>query len=123
MTPATNMNEERWPWMAELNKNTEKEFFRTMEENDYPKSVVADVHFEDGSFIEIELFRNNNTEVYYYHKENEDRQCPNITQYIEDNLYSWEELMDAYDDAETLDEWQANGFRDEADYWQYRLGS
>ncbi len=109
--------------MAELNEHTEKEFFRTMEEHDNPKSVVADVHFEDGSFIEIELFRNNNTEVYYYHKENEDRQCPNITQYIEDNLYSWEELMDAYDDAETLDEWQANGFRDEADYWQYRLGS
>jgi len=117
------MNEERWHWMAELNKNTEKEFFRTMEESDNPKSVVADVHFEDGSFIEIELFRNNNTEVYYYHKENEDRQCPNITQYIEDNLYSWEELMDAYDDAEPLDEWQANGFRDEADYWRYRLGS
>ena len=110
--------------IEKLNRNMADAFFDAFNEKDNPRSVIASVEMGDGSTIETELHQDNNLDVYIYHADqNNERQCPNITQYIEENLIDWDELKDAYDDAEPLDEWQTNGFRDEADYWQYRLGS
>ena len=116
----------RKPWIDRLNDNIEDAFFEAFNEQDSPRSVLASVEMGDGSFIETELHSDNTIDVYIYHadEENNVRECPNIVTYIEDNLVSWEELKQKYDDADiVMDVWQQHGFRNEADYWHYRFGS
>lgn len=110
-------------WIEKLNASMTAAFFDAFNEQDNPRSVLASVEMGDGSFIETELHRDNTLDVYIYHADRKnDRECPNITQYIEDNLIGWDELKEQYDDAQPEDEWTAHGFRNEADYWHYRLG-
>jgi hypothetical protein len=111
-------------WFDELKERMHDAFFKVHNEEDCPTAAFADYHFDDGSFLEVELHKKNNVvDVYYYHAyEKVDRDCPNITQYIEDNLPDWDEYMEQYEDAYPEDEWQAHGFDNEADYWHYRLG-
>ena len=110
-------------WIEKLNANMTAAFFDAFNEQDNPRSVLASVDFTDGSFIEAELHRDNTLDVYIYHADcNNERECPNITAYIEDSLIGWNELKEQYDDAQPEDEWTAHGFRNEADYWHYRLG-
>lgn len=110
-------------WFKQLQNRMRDDFFEAHNEEDHPTTAFADVHFDDGSFLEVELNKNNTIDVYYYHADEKvDRDCPNITQYIDDNLPDWDEYLEQYEDAEPEDEWQAHGFRDEADYWRYRLG-
>ena len=113
----------RWPWMAELDKRMEKAFFDACNEGE-PKSVLASMDFADGSMIEVELCSDNQVLVYIYHaNEQVERDLPNMREYIEDNLISWEELAEKYESAMPEDEWTAHGFRNEADYWHYRMSS
>lgn len=58
-----------------------------------------------------------------------DKNRPNIEmaleKYLKENIAEGEfftEVEDDYRDR-TMDEWQRNGFRNEADYWHYRLGA
>lgn len=109
-------------WFNKLSKNLEEAFTEAHNIYDYPESVSADVNFNDGSFIEVELYKNNNLDVFIYHADEKvERECPNITKYLEDNLPDWEVLKEDYE-SYPQDEWQAHGFKDEADYWHYRLG-
>lgn len=109
-------------WIEKLNKNMTAAFFDAFNGGDTAESVTAGVKFSDGSSLEVELYRNNNLEVYLYHADREnERPCPNITQRIEDNLIGWDELKEQYDNALPEDEWTGNGFRSETDYWNCRL--
>jgi len=111
-------------WIEELNENMTTAFFDEFNELVSPRSVLASVEMGDGSYIEVELHRDNTVDVYIYHADpNNERECPNIERYIEDNLIDWDELKEQYDEAQPEDEWTAHGFRNEADYWHYRLGS
>jgi hypothetical protein len=96
-----------------------------MGEDRYCQQALASVDFPDGSFIEVELFRKNNSiDVYFYHAdEDNDRECPNIEDYIQDNLPDWSALMEEYEDAEVdMDEWQSHGFANEAAFWRWKEG-
>lgn len=116
------MGKRQKKWQDRLNDALEDAFIEAHNIHDCPESVVASVKFADGSYIEVELYKNNNIEVYYYHADKSNQMdCPNITKYLEDNLADWDVLKEMYDNYPT-DEWQANGFRDEADYWRYRMG-
>lgn len=113
---------QRWPWFARLLDNLDNAFNDVMANDDYPKQVVADTDLDDGSTIEIELFRDNTLDVYFYrNKQTKEDNLPNIVQYLEDNLPDWDTLEEEYRDA-VMDVWQQHGFRDEADYWHYRMG-
>lgn len=110
-------------WIEKLNASMTAAFFDAFNEQDNPRSVLASVEMGDGSFIETELHPDNTLDVYIYHADRKnERECPNITAYIEDSLIGWNELKEQYDDAQPEDEWTAHGFRNEADYWHYRLG-
>jgi hypothetical protein len=112
-------------WFERLADNLRDAYFQKHNEEDYPRSVLADVHFDDGSFVEVELFKKNNSiDVYYYHADEKvERDCPNITRYIEDNLPDWSALMEEYEDADVeMDEWQSHGFADEVAYWRWKEG-
>lgn len=110
-------------WIEKLNASMTAAFFDAFNEQDNPRSVLASVEMGDGSFIETELHLDNTLDVYIYHADRKnERECPNITAYIEDSLIGWNELKEQYDDAQPEDEWTAHGFRNEADYWHYRLG-
>lgn len=110
-------------WIEKLNASMTAAFFNAFSLYDNPQSVIASVVMGDGSYIDVELFRNNDVNVWAYHADRKnERECPNITAYIEDSLIGWNELKEQYDDAQPEDEWTAHGFRNEADYWHYRLG-
>lgn len=58
-----------------------------------------------------------------------DEQYPNIEKAVQEyvnanfNADEWySELID-YNESLCEDEWQSHGFRDEADYWRYRMGA
>lgn len=109
-------------WVEKLNRSMLDAFFDAFNDEENHDSVVATLKFTDGSSLEVELYRTNNLEVYIYHADRKnERKCPNITSCIEDNLYSWDDLKERYDAAMYEDEWAANGFRDETDYWNQRL--
>lgn len=111
-------------WIDKINESLAEAYFDQRNDGENPKSVVGYYQFGDDSELEVELFRNNTVKVYIYHcDENNERECPNIVDYIEANTYNWEELSDAYDEAAVeYDEWQSHGFRDEADFWRWKEG-
>lgn len=119
-------NSYKWQWMQELDKRIMNAFEDAFNESDPeypPKSVHTDVIFDDDSCIEICINRNNDVEVNFYHSNSSERLCPNIEQYIQDNLPSWDDYYEAYcENNQPWDEWTEHGFRNEADYWKYRLG-
>lgn len=86
-------------WFDELTENLRSAYARTREVDDRPGSVVASVYFNDGCFIDIELYRNNDMDVFVYHADNSDRPCPNIVKHIEDNIPDWYVLEEEYEDA------------------------
>lgn len=119
-------NKYRWQWMQRLDERVYEKF-----ENDYydgwdyqTKSILVDFYFDDGSFIEVEMNSKNEVDVFIYHKnEDNERDCPNLEAYIIDNLPSWDEYVALYEKTNVYeDEWTSHGFRNEADYWKYRLG-
>ena len=117
----------RWHWMRVLDDRLYEAFQIAYNESDKefpPKSVLCDMYFDDFCCIEVEITRSGDVNINAYHKdERNERECPNIEQYIVDNLPSWEEYYDAYcDSAEVFDEWTSHGFRNEDDYWRYRMG-
>lgn len=119
------MNNKKKTWFDRLTENLHDRFFECMDEDRYCQQVLASVDFPDGSFIEVELFKvNNSIDVYFYHAdEGNDRDCPNIEDYIQDNLPDWSALMEEYEDAEVdMDEWQSHGFANEAAFWRWKEG-
>lgn len=111
-------------WIDTINERLVEAYFDQRNEGEWPKSVSAYYEFKDDSQIEVELYSNNTVKIFFYHSDDSnERACPNIVDYIEANTHNWEDLSGAYEDAAVeCDEWQAHGFRDEADYWHYRLG-
>lgn len=94
------MSNNKKSWFDELAENLRQSFFEARDDafRCY-KSVAAEVRFNDGSFIDIELHNNNDIDVFIYHADGSDRPCPNIVQHIEDNIPDWEELAEEYEDA------------------------
>jgi len=117
------MTKKNKTWYERLLQDLDNSFAQAMGE-EYPKLVSGEVEFTDGSSIVITLYRNNDIDVCYYHADDDnDRLCPNIEKFLEDNIPDWETLEENLRDFNMrVDEWQAHGFRDEADYWHYRLG-
>ena len=119
------MGKPKKTWFDRLNDDLRDRFFEGMNEDRYLQQVLASVDFPDGSFVEVELFKvNNSIDVYFYHAdENNDRNCPNIEDYIQDNLPDWSALMEEYEDADVeMDEWQSHGFANEAAFWRWKEG-
>ena len=119
------MSKTKKTWFDRLTENLHDRFFECMNEDRYCQQVLTSVNFDDGSFIEVELFRKNNSiDVYFYHADDDnDRECPNIEDYIQDNLPDWSALAEEYENAEpTTDEWNEHGFRDEVDFICYKYG-
>jgi dTDP-D-glucose 4,6-dehydratase len=117
------MNTKKNNWFKALKEGLTDNYNESRTEEEHPKSVFTSVDFRDGSAIEVTLYRDNHIEVDYYHADEDvDRDCQNITQYMEDNLPSWDELEKEWKESLPEDEWTAHGFRNEADYWHYRLG-
>ena len=119
------MSKTKKTWFDRLNENLRKDFVQAFDDSDYFEQVLTSVDFPDGSFIEVELFRKNNSiDVYFYHADGDnDRECPNIEDYIQDNLPDWSALMEEYEDAAVeMDEWQQHGFANEAAFWRWKEG-
>lgn len=110
-------------WMQKLSDNMFDDFAKRHNEEHCVRSVITDYHFNDGSFIEVELTSNDEVNVWFYHKDaNVDRNCENIEQFIVDNLPHWDDYKQEYEESFIEDEWQAHGFKDEADYVRYKFG-
>lgn len=118
------MSKNEKSWFDRLTEDITDSYFEARNsEYTTPRAVLGIVHFDDGSFLEVELNKNNGVKVMPYHADEKcDRALPNITKFIEDNLISWDELCEQWEDVLPEDEWQAHGFRNEADYWHYILG-
>ena len=113
----------RWEWMAILNQRILDDYFEERNESDNPNYLFGSVEMTDGSFIEVEVRNGCDVSIMFYHKDSLcDRPLPNLEQYIMDSLYTEDEMREEWDDSWPKDEWQAHGFRNEADYWHYRLG-
>ena len=104
------MSNTKKSWFDELTEAMKTSFAHAHEEMECPRSAVASVKFNDGSFIDVELFPNNSVDVYTYHADGRDRECPNIVAYIEDNLPDWDVLAE---------EWDENNELLETDYLQF----
>lgn len=117
-------NEYRWPFMAQLTERMSEAFSDRFNGEYTTGGILADVHLDDESFLEVEIFANNTVDVYIYHRDEANkRACPNVEKYIQDNMPSWRDYVDEYNDScQPYDEWQEHGFRDEADYWRWKEG-
>lgn len=111
-------------WIDKLNECLLENYCDKRNDGEWPKSVMGWCHFDDDSEIEVELFSDNTIKVFLYHSdEDNERECPNIVDYIDAETYDWEELADEYDDAAVAcDGWNEHGFRDEADFWRWKEG-
>ena len=79
---------------------------------------------DDNGSVKVVNGRLGYIEVFDY-----DEQYPNIEKAVQEyvnanfNADEWySELID-YNESLCEDEWQSHGFRDEADYWRYRMGA
>lgn len=104
------MSNTKKSWFDELTEAMKTSFAHAHEETECPRSAVASVKFNDGSFIDVELFPNNSVDVYIYHADGSDMECPNIVAYIKDNLPDWDVLAE---------EWDENNELLETDYLQF----
>lgn len=95
--------------------------------------ICTNVDTNDGWF-DIGYFKRKGTwvaEVTVYHDyENEDnpkgygRECPNLEKYLSEQLkdcIDWDNVEEYWREQD-MDEWQWNGFRDEADFWRWKEG-
>ena len=116
----------RWHWMQVIFERMYQAFEDACIGNEgiVPEYISNDMNFDDGCFVEVEMERLGKTNINLYHKEiKNERSCPNVEQYILDNLPNWDEFYELYcENNRPTNEWIENGFRDEADYWRYRLG-
>lgn len=91
------------PWADRINDAMEDAFFDAFNNGDDPKAVLTSFDLNDGSTIEVELMKDNSVNVIIYHAgEDNERECPNIVAFIEDNLNNWQDFMDAYNEADVL---------------------
>ena len=117
----------RWAWMDEIADKMGECFdsaFSGADPEYPPTSVLADYHFNDGSFIEVEMFKHSQPDVFIYHADKgNERECPNLERYIQKSLPRWDDYLEAFNEScEPYDEWNEHGFRDEADFWHYIFG-
>jgi len=90
-------------WADRINDAMEDAFFDAFNNVGDPKAVLTSIDLNDGSTIEVELMMDNSVNVIIYHAdEDNERECPNIVAFIEDNLSSWQDFMDVYNEADML---------------------
>lgn len=110
-------------WMNTLNESTREAIVNALNYDPEADHAYGCVEFNDDCYVEVRIDERESLELTIYHSSDDnERPLPNVRQYIMDNIVSWEEVYNDWADDD-MDEWQANGFRDEADYWRYRLGS
>lgn len=68
--------------------------------------------------IEVDCRGNNVIEV--YHDNNSERPCPRLVAAINDELPVWEDVEKEFKEDCEEDEWTLHGFRDAADYYNWR---
>lgn len=99
--------------------------------DDYPKNFGATINTNDG-YIDLWMVRHKydhyTCEACVYHddesKNTEERQLKNLEEFLAkelDDCVDWDDLHERfiYDNE---DEWEAHGFRDEADFWHWKEG-
>lgn len=84
----------------------------------------ASVDTNDGT-IEVFYFRKNGKwqiEVCIYQDNDKGVELTNFQKYLENNIeVDWDAVEEQWQENE-MDEWQAHGFRDEADFWHWKEG-
>lgn len=91
-------------------------------EVDYYVTVYSNIyHNNTGIYFRSD---NNETTIEVFNDENPCRDYNNVTDWLEEHLQRDDVLDELKRQIEyaTEDEWEAHGFRDEADYLRYRYG-
>lgn len=114
-------------WLDSVSDTVSSAFQTAMEDRsikDPPKSVTAEYWFEDESFIEVTVSNTNTVSIILCHRDdNNSRDCPNVVDCLRRKLPNWSEFYEEFlEQNRDCNEWTEHGFRNEADYWHYRLG-
>lgn len=92
------------------------------EGSEYAKDASTNVETKDGC-IELYMDKYGNYEVFIYHNNDSESECPLLCKAIEDGLPDWRETVEQWEeDNPPYDIWNEHGFRDAADYYKYRYG-
>lgn len=81
---------------------------------------------DDDSIIEVETFCDGKLIINFYPKDMDvnEKDYPNIREGIEAICPCWDEVTDEVkEENQPYDEWNEHGFRDEADYNNWRYGN
>lgn len=110
--------------LKQLIEDLEQALFEDMCEgcND-DTSFSATVPTEDGE-IEVYICESDgwDPEVTVYHAGDNLRENPNLEKFLEERVeVDWDAVEEYWRDND-LDEWEAHGFRDEADFWRWKEG-
>jgi hypothetical protein len=112
----------------ECTKAIMAEAFETYEPGEYV-SIAAKVE-KDDYLLDLYYYRDNKrnewlSEVMVNHKFGEDMRCSsNVERYMEEHLngcVDWRVIEDQYKDW-NMNEFERNGFADEADFWRWKEG-
>jgi hypothetical protein len=88
----------------------------------YATYAYATVDTNDG-YIDIELNNLNDASVVIVHDNESEHDCPLLCKAIESALPDWDTIEEQWEeDNPEEDEYEAHGFRDEADYLNWKYG-
>jgi hypothetical protein len=89
---------------------------------DYATYACATVDTNDG-YIELEIDHHNDISVVIVHDNGNEHDCPLLCKAIEEALPDWDVIEEEWQEENPEeDEYEANGFRDEADYLNWKYG-
>lgn len=84
--------------------------------------ACATVDTNDG-YIDLSINHHNDTSVVITHDNESEHDCPLLCKAIESALPDWEAIAEQWEeDNPEEDEYEAHGFRDEADYLNWKYG-
>ena len=89
---------------------------------DYATYAYATVDTNDG-FIELGIDHHSDTSVVIVHDNGNEHDCPLLCKAIEEALPDWDAIEEEWQEENPEeDEYEAHGFRDEADYLNWKYG-
>lgn len=89
---------------------------------DYATYAYATVDTNDG-FIELKIDHHSDTSVVIVHDNGNEHDCPLLCKVIEEALPDWDAIEEEWQEENPEeDEYEAHGFRDEADYLNWKYG-
>ena len=89
---------------------------------DWAYNACATVDTNDG-FIELVIDHHSDTSVVIVHDNGNEHDCPLLCKAIEEALPDWDAIEEEWQEENPEeDEYEAHGFRDEADYLNWKCG-